>query len=72
MKKKAASFMIFFFLLYPAAAVYPQNRAPDALVEYRLGNYERAVQICRGEIEFNSSNMESHVVICWSLLRLGR
>jgi tetratricopeptide (TPR) repeat protein len=72
MKAKITIFLIFFFLLFSAAAVYPQNRAPDALVEYRSGNYERAVQICRNEIEFNSSNIESHVVICWSLVRLGR
>jgi tetratricopeptide (TPR) repeat protein len=72
MKLKAARILIFIFLFFPAVAICPQNRAPDALVEYRLGNYERAVQICRGEMELNSANMESHVVICWSLLRLGR
>jgi tetratricopeptide (TPR) repeat protein len=48
-----------------------QNR-PDALVEYRNGNYERAVAICKEEIAQNPSNMDSHVVICWSLLRLNR
>ena len=45
---------------------------PDALSEYRQGNLNRAVQICRDEITENPNNMESHVVICWSLLRLGR
>jgi tetratricopeptide (TPR) repeat protein len=72
MKTEASRFLIIFFLMFPAVAVCPQNRAPDALAEYRSGNYEHAVQICRSEMEFNSSNMESHVVICWSLLRLGR
>ena len=45
---------------------------PDALIEYRQGNFNRAVQICREEIALNPSNLESHVVICWSLVSLGR
>jgi tetratricopeptide (TPR) repeat protein len=52
-------------------AAFAQTR-PDALVEYRSGNYERAVSICMGEIAANPNNLESHVVICWSLIRLGR
>jgi tetratricopeptide (TPR) repeat protein len=59
------------FLLFLTFAVHAQNR-PDALVEYRQGNFERAIQICRSEIEINPANIESHVVICWSLIRLGR
>jgi tetratricopeptide (TPR) repeat protein len=50
----------------------PAQTRPDALLEYRNGNYERAVAICRDEIAQNSSNLDSHVVICWSLLRLNR
>ncbi|MDR0721714.1 MAG: tetratricopeptide repeat protein [Treponema sp.] len=45
---------------------------PDALVEYRNGNYERAVSICIDEIAVNSYNLEAHVVLCWSLIRLNR
>jgi tetratricopeptide (TPR) repeat protein len=45
---------------------------PDALAEYRQGNYERAIQICQEEIAADSDNLESYVVACWSLLRLGR
>ncbi|MDR0583638.1 MAG: tetratricopeptide repeat protein [Treponema sp.] len=58
-------------LLLPVFAVRAQNQA-DALVEYRAGNFERAVQICRDEITVNASKLEAHVVICWSLVRLGR
>jgi tetratricopeptide (TPR) repeat protein len=58
-------------LLFSWGAAFAQNR-PDALVEYRAGNFERAVQICRAEIQGNPNNLESHVVICWSLLRLNR
>ena len=60
------------FLLFITAAAYAQNGFPDALAEYRAGSYQRAIQICRDEIEINPANLESHVVICWSLLRLNR
>ncbi|MCL1955459.1 MAG: tetratricopeptide repeat protein [Brevinematales bacterium] len=53
-------------------AVYAQNQMPDALAEYRAGNYDRAIQICRDELNTNPGNLESHVVICWSLIRLNR
>ncbi|GHT91408.1 hypothetical protein FACS1894140_1960 [Spirochaetia bacterium] len=58
-----------FFL--PIFGTYSQIR-PDALLEYRNGNYEGAVAICRSEIAANPNSLESHVVICWSLLRLNR
>jgi len=58
-------------LVLAASAAFAQTK-PDALVEYRTGNYERAVQICQNEIATDSGNMDSYVVICWSLLRLGR
>jgi tetratricopeptide (TPR) repeat protein len=61
---------VLFFAL-AVSGVFAQTR-PDALVEYRQGNFERAVQICRSEIALNSSNLDSYVVICWSLLRLTR
>jgi len=59
-----------FLLLALSAAVFAQTR--DALVEYKAGRYENAVQICKSEIEENQYNVESHVVICWSLLKLNR
>jgi tetratricopeptide (TPR) repeat protein len=55
----------------PPSSLRAQTR-PDALLEYRNGNYERAAEICRDEIAQNAGNLESHVVICWSLLRLNR
>jgi tetratricopeptide (TPR) repeat protein len=58
-------------LFLPLLGAYSQTR-PDALQEYRNGNFERAVTICRGEITANPNNLESHVVICWSLLGLNR
>ncbi|MFQ3547781.1 MAG: tetratricopeptide repeat protein [Termitinemataceae bacterium] len=45
---------------------------PDALQEYRNGNFERAIEICKAELEVTPNNLESHVVLCWSLVKLGR
>ena len=61
-----------FALLFILAFNISAQTVPDALAEYRNGNYERSVQICRDEISVNPNNMESHVVICWSLIRLNR
>jgi tetratricopeptide (TPR) repeat protein len=58
--------------LLQAAAVFAQVRNPDALVEYRSGNYETAVAICKTELNSRPNNLDSHVVLCWSLIRLGR
>jgi tetratricopeptide (TPR) repeat protein len=63
---------IFILLLSLPFTAFSQNRPPDALAEYRAGNYDRAIQICRAEIDDNPANLESHVVICWSLIRLNR
>jgi len=63
--------IIIFSLLVFIFSVHAQTR-PDALAEYRNSNFDRAVQICRDEIAENPNNLESHVVICWSLIRLNR
>jgi tetratricopeptide (TPR) repeat protein len=58
-------------LVFLVSALNAQTR-PDALREYRNGNYEQAVNICSREISDNPRNLESHVVLCWSLIKLGR
>jgi len=45
---------------------------PDALKLYREGKYEEARQVCLSELEQNPNNMDSYVVLCWSLLALKR
>ncbi|MDR1868661.1 MAG: tetratricopeptide repeat protein [Treponema sp.] len=70
--KTSLKTFFFVFLLILSLNVYAQNRPPDALAEYRAGNYERALQICREELDENPANLESHVVMCWTLLRLNR
>jgi tetratricopeptide (TPR) repeat protein len=59
------------FLLFSPDGAFAQTRA-DALAEYRNGNYEAAAGICKNELALDPNNIESHVVICWSLIALGR
>jgi tetratricopeptide (TPR) repeat protein len=61
----------FLFLFFPLWCAVAQNQ-PDALVEYRNRRYESAVAICKNELSANPNNLESHVVLCWSLISLGR
>ncbi|MDR2766882.1 MAG: tetratricopeptide repeat protein [Treponema sp.] len=57
-------------LVLLAGALHAQRA--DALAEYRAGRYEEAVRICRQELSASPDNLESHVVLCWSLLALRR
>ena len=75
LKPNAAPFFgpAFVLLFLPLFAAHAQSRSsPDALAEYRAGNFESAVRICQSEIADNANNLESHVVLCWSLVRLSR
>lgn len=45
---------------------------PDALEMYRQGRYDEAIQTCLSEIEENPNNVESYVVLSWSLVRAHR
>jgi tetratricopeptide (TPR) repeat protein len=68
-KKTLISLLL--LILFPLVRSYAQTR-PDAVAEYRNGNYQRAVEICMNELRENRNNLEAHVVICWSLIQLGR
>ena len=70
MKKLLIFITIFCSILMPVM-LNAQNR-PDALQAYRQGNFERAIQICIDEIAQDPRNLDSYVVICWSLLRSNR
>lgn len=58
------------FILTPY--VLQAQDKPDALQSYRNGKYEEAVKICKQELLENPSNLESYVVISWSLVKLAR
>jgi len=67
-------FLCFFLFLLSPAFVHPQwaSQPKDALSEYRNGNYEEAVRLSKAEIASNPNNLEAYVVLCWSLVMLGR
>ncbi|MFI3258252.1 MAG: tetratricopeptide repeat protein [Spirochaetales bacterium] len=48
------------------------TQRPDALALYNAGRYAEAVAVCEQEIAENASNIESYVVMCWSLVRNGQ
>jgi tetratricopeptide (TPR) repeat protein len=48
------------------------SQTRDALAEYAAGNYEAAVNICNAELAANPANLESFVVLSWSLVKLNR
>jgi len=69
---KPVRYLALYYLLFVICYLSFAQTRPDALAEFRNGNYLRSVEICRNEIAENPNNLESHVVICWSLIRLGR
>jgi tetratricopeptide (TPR) repeat protein len=68
---KRAFFTGLLLMLLPLARGFTQTR-PDALFEYRNGNYENSITICKAELRENRNNLDAHVVICWSLVKVGR
>lgn len=45
------------------------KQKPDALKLYTAGRYAEAIAVCEKEIAERPSNMDSYVVLCWSLIR---
>ncbi len=50
------------------ASVFSQQKK-DALKLYRNGNYAEAIKVCQEEIIEKPKNMDSYVVLCWSLVK---
>ncbi len=70
MKFKTVVF-IFAAVLVSGGAVTAQERA-DALVEYKNGNLDKAIEICLSEIERMPRNLDSYVVLGWSYIKKGQ
>jgi tetratricopeptide (TPR) repeat protein len=68
MRSKAAVLAVVALAAFQALA----QSKPDALKEYRAGRYEEARRICVAELAENPANVESYVVISWSLIALER
>jgi tetratricopeptide (TPR) repeat protein len=58
---------IAFVLILVASSLWAQNR-PDALRLYGQGRYTEAIAQCEAELLQDSTNRESYVVLCWSLV----
>ena len=53
---------------FVSALLFAQEVRPDALRLYRDGKYAEAAEVCRAEIAENPNNLDSYVVLCWSLV----
>lgn len=66
--------MFFFRRIAVAAALGISLSVPavaqkiDALELYRNGKYAEAIAVCKQEIQQNPKNVNSYVVLCWSLV----
>ncbi len=59
--------------IFAAAVVLPAAaQQPDALELYKSAKYGDAVSVTLDEIKTNPNNMDSYVVLCWSLQKLDR
>jgi tetratricopeptide (TPR) repeat protein len=59
-------------MFFALCAVLAAQERPDALLLYRQGNFSRAAEVCREELQGMPRNMNSFVVLGWSLLKMGR
>lgn len=55
-------------LLTLTFSIYSQTEKKDALELYRKGNFKESIDVCITEIQDNPNNIESYVVLCWSLV----
>ena len=68
--KRCILFIVFIIIVVSLTAQEVQKR--DALVLYRNRNYKEAIEVCQEEIRLNKNNVESYVVLCWSLVSNGQ
>jgi tetratricopeptide (TPR) repeat protein len=69
---KAATLILAACLGLLAAASLAAQEKADALALYKAGKFEQASRVCLEELKEMPKNMNSYVVLGWSLLRLGR
>ncbi len=73
MKNWKNSIVLLLLLLLTAFSLSAQEQEkPDALLLYNTGRYAEAIAACEQEITDNPNNVESYVVMCWSLVRNGQ
>lgn len=70
--KKGHLVPVSIFLLVSALTDLSGQIKPDALELFRAKRYEESINVCLAEIQENSNNTESYVVLCWALLETKR
>ena len=71
MRRISLSILMAVFFSFLTNSLLAQEKR-DALREYRLGNFQAAVDVCLEELSENPMNLDSYAVLCWSLVRLGK
>ena len=61
-----------FVVLLTLTAIMVHSQQRDALEAYKAGRYADAVTITQEELKISPSNMDSYVVLAWSLQRLDK
>lgn len=64
------TFVLILLAIIISMNIFAQNKE-DALLEYRNGNYNNAIKICKAEIDRMPNNLDSYVVMGWSYLKKG-
>ncbi|MDA3950169.1 MAG: tetratricopeptide repeat protein [Spirochaeta sp.] len=70
--RTTAKIFLWALLLGVVTGTVSAQTRPDALVLYRQGQYERAVDVTLEELAVDPRNLDSYTVLGWSLLALGR
>jgi len=60
------------FVLLALSAGFVTAQQKDALEAYKAGRFTDAVAITQEELKSNPNNMDSYVVLCWSLQKLEK
>jgi len=69
---KSARFFAVLLLLTAAALSAAAEARPDALKLYLAGKYDDARRVCIDELAADPGNIDSYVVLSWSLLAMQR
>ncbi len=65
---KKRIFLAIFLFIFIVTSLFSQTKK-DALKLYRNGDYAEAIKVCQEEITAKPNNMDSYVVLCWSLVK---
>ena len=68
MKSTFKKFFLSLILSSSLASPLLFAQKPDALALYRAGKYAESVAVCEQELLQNPKNVNSYVVLCWSLV----